>query len=246
MTDSNIINAEIREDVGKGASRRLRHLGKIPAVIYGGQKDPATLTLEHAELLHAAAQESFYSTILEIRVGDGRSQKVVVRDVHHHPYKLQIMHLDFLRVSAEAILRMSVPIHYVGEDESEAGKTSGVIIQHLVTEVEIAALPANLPEYLEVDLSGLEDGDVIMLTDIKLPEGVEIPALAGDGEDETMIANTVHIKESQGTGVAAAEEAAEAELEAATIAGDEEVADDGEVDLEADESADDETEADKD
>ena len=246
MTDSNIINAEIREDVGKGASRRLRHLGKIPAVIYGGQKDPATLTLEHAELLHAAAQESFYSTILEIRVGDGRSQKVVVRDVHHHPYKLQIMHLDFLRVSAEAILRMSVPIHYVGEDESEAGKTSGVIIQHLVTEVEIAALPANLPEYLEVDLSGLEDGDVIMLTDIKLPEGVEIPALAGDGEDETMIANTVHIKESQGTGVAAAEEAAEAELEAATIAGDEEVAEDGEVDVEADESADDETEADKD
>jgi len=111
---------------------------------------------------------------------------------------------------------MSVPIHYIGEDESEAGKASGVVIQHLVTEIEIAALPENLPEYLDVDLSGLDDGDVVMLSDIKLPEGVEIPALAGDDEDSTMIANTIHIKESQGTGAAAAEEA---ELEAAAEAG---------------------------
>ncbi len=245
MTDSNIINAEIREDVGKGASRRLRHQGKIPAVIYGGQKDPATLTLEHGPLMHAAAQESFYSSILEIRVADGRTQKVVVRDVHHHPYKLQIMHLDFLRVSAKEVLRISVPIHFTGEDESEAGKTSGVIIQHLVTEVEIAALPENLPKFLAVDLSRLEDGDVVMLSDIKLPEGVEIPALAGDEQDETMIANTVHIKESQGTGAAAAEEAAEAELEAITEAGDEEVEGEAEAEVDTDESADDDSDADK-
>jgi large subunit ribosomal protein L25 len=245
MTDSNIINAEIREDVGKGASRRLRHQGKIPAVIYGGQKDPATLTLEHGPLMHAAAQESFYSSILEIRVADGRTQKVVVRDVHHHPYKLQIMHLDFLRVSAKEVLRISVPIHFTGEDESEAGTTSGVIIQHLVTEVEIAALPENLPEFLAVDLSRLEDGDVVMLSDITLPEGVEIPALAGDEQDETMIANTVHIKESQGTGAAAAEEAAEAELEAITEAGDEEIEGEAEVEADTDESADDDSDADK-
>jgi large subunit ribosomal protein L25 len=219
MTDSNIINAEIREDVGKGASRRLRHQGKIPAVIYGGQKDPAALTLDHAPIMHAAENESFYSSILEISVADGSKQKVVVRDVHHHPFKMQIMHLDFLRVSALEILKISVPIHYINEDESEAGKASGVIIQHLVTEVEIAALPANLPEYLEVDLAELEDGDVVLLTDIKLPEGVEIPALDSDGGSETMIANTTHVKESQGTGAAAAEEAAEAELEAATEAG---------------------------
>jgi len=140
-------------------------------------------------------------------------QKVVVRDVHHHPYKLQIMHLDFMRVSAEEILKISVPIHYANEEESPAGKASGVIIQHLVTEVEIAALPENLPEYLEVDLTELDDGDVVMLSDISLPEGVEIPALSGDEEDEIMIANTVHIKESQGTGVAAAEDAAAAEAE---------------------------------
>ena len=217
MTDSNIILAEIREDVGKGASRRLRRQGYVPAVIYGGKKKPATLTIEHAPILHAAEQEAFYSSVLEIRVGDGRQQKVVVRDVHHHPYKLQIMHLDFMRVSADELLRMSVPIHFTGEEESEAGKTSGLIIQHLVTEVEIAALPANLPEYLDVDLSGLDAGDVVMMTDIILPEGVEIPALAGDDPEEIMIANTVHIKESQGTGAAAAEEALAAEAEAMGI-----------------------------
>ena len=214
MTDSNIINAEVREDVGKGASRRLRRQGKIPAVLYGGETAPATLTLEHDLIKHAAETESFYSSILEIQVEDGRKQKVIIRDVHHHPYRPQIMHLDFQRVSAKEVLRMSVPIHYTGEEESEAGKSSGVIIQHLVTEIDIAALPADLPEYLEVDLSGLEDGDVVMLTDIKPPEGVEIIALSGDEEDATMIANTVHVKESQGTGVAAAEEALEAELEA--------------------------------
>jgi len=214
MTESNIIHAEIREDVGKGASRRLRHQGKIPAVLYGGKKDPATLSLDHAAVLHAAQTESFYSSILEIRVGDGRSQKVVVRDVHHHPYKLQIMHMDFFRVSADELLKMSVPIHYVGAEESEAGKSSGVVIQHLVTEVEIAALPKDLPEYLDVDLSHMHDGDVIMLTEIKLPEGVQIPALAQEDAEDVMIANTIHIKESQGTGVAAAEDAAAAEAEA--------------------------------
>ena len=214
MTDSNIINAEIREDVGKGASRRLRRQGKIPAVLYGGEAAPATLTLEHDLIRHAAETESFYSSILEIQVADGRKQKVIIRDVHHHPYRPQIMHLDFQRVSAKEVLRMSVPIHYTGEDQSEAGTSSGVIIQHLVTEVEIAALPADLPEFLAVDLSELKDGDVVMLSDIMLPEGVEIFGLTGEEEDSTMIANTVHVKESQGTGVAAAEEAAEAELEA--------------------------------
>jgi len=228
MTDSNIILAEVREDVGKGASRRLRRQGKIPAVIYGGKKDPATLSVDHDALVRASAQESFYSSILEIRVGEGRQQKVVVRDVHYHPYKLQIMHLDFFRVSAEEILKISVPIHYIGQEESEAGKSSGVVIQHLVTEIEIAALPHNIPEYLDVDLSGMNDGDVVMLTDVKLPEGVEIPALGQEDADEVMIANTVHIKESQGTGVAAAEEAAAAEAEAMgeVVEGDEtEVAD---------------------
>ncbi len=241
MTNSTVIHAEIREDVGKGASRRLRHQGKIPAVIYGGKKAPATLTIEHGPLMHAAALESFFSSILEIQVADGRTQKVIVRDVHHHPYKAQIMHLDFMRVSAEEVLKISVPIHYTGEDESEAGKASGVIIQHMVTDVEIAALPGDLPEYLEVDLSKLEDGDVVMMTDIILPEGVEITALSGDDEDAIMIANTVHVKESQGTGAAAAEEA-ELEAAEAVVAEDDDA--EGEADADTEDSADD-AEADK-
>ena len=231
MTDSNIINAELREDVGKGASRRLRHQGMIPAVIYGGDKSPATLAIEHDPLKHAAETESFFSSILEIRVEDGSSQKVVVRDVQHHPFRPRIMHLDFLRVSEKEVLRMSVPIHFTGEDESEAGKTSGVVIQHLVTEVEISALPADLPSYLEVDLSELELGDIVMLSQIQPPEGVEIPALSEDGTGDVMIANTSHIKESQGTGAAA-----EAEAEALALA---DLDVDADVDVDVDADADD-------
>ncbi|MGB5290396.1 MAG: 50S ribosomal protein L25/general stress protein Ctc [Lysobacterales bacterium] len=213
MTDLNVINAEIREGAGKGASRRLRHQGKIPAVIYGGNKAPATLAIEHGPLKHATERESFFSSILEIRIDDGRTQKVVVRDVQHHPYKAQILHLDFMRVSDKEVLRMSLPIHFTGEEKSEAGKASGVVIQHLVTEIEIAALPGNLPSFLEVDLSGLELGGIIMLSEIQLPEGVAIPALSEEGTGDVMIANTVHIKESQGTGAAA-----EAEAEAEALA----------------------------
>ena len=230
MTDLNIITAEVREDVGKGASRRLRHQGKVPAVIYGANKAPATLAIEHGPLKHATERESFFSSILEIKVEDGRTQKVVVRDVQHHPFKAQIMHLDFLRVSEAEILRMSVPIHFTGEDESPAGKTSGVVIQHLVTEVEIAALPGNLPSFLDVDLSELDLGEIVMLSEVQLPEGVEVPALSEDGTGDVMIANTSHIKESQGTGAAAE---AEAEAEAALLEG--EI--DADVDVDVDEDS---------
>jgi large subunit ribosomal protein L25 len=215
MSETTTIIAELREDVGKGASRRLRREGKVPAVIYGGQKDPVALTVTQQELLHAAENEAFYASILEVKVGKKSTQQAVVRDMHRHPYKPIIMHIDFLRVSAEQILRISVPIHYVGEDESPAGKTSGVVIQHQVTEIEIAALPKDLPEYLTVDLSEMEPGDSVMLTAIQLPEGVEIPALSLDDELEVQIANAVHIKEDQGTGAAAA-----ADAEAALAEGD--------------------------
>lgn len=235
MANSNVIHAELREDVGKGASRRLRHQGKIPAVLYGGDRDPASLTLNHDPMLHAIENESFFSSILEIQISDGRTQSVVVRDIHYHPYKQQIMHFDFMRISADEQLKMYVPIHYTHEAESPAGKESGVIIQHLVTEVEISALPANLPEYLEMDLSKLESGDVVMMSDLKLPEGVVIPELSDDEEDDVMIANTSHVKASQGTGAAAAEEAAEAELEAAAeAAGEDDDVDDEEASDEED------------
>jgi large subunit ribosomal protein L25 len=207
MSVSTSIIAEIREDVGKGASRRLRREGKVPAVIYGGHRDPVSLTVQHAELLHDIENESFFSSILEIKVGEDRTQQAVVRDMQRHPFKPVIMHIDFMRVSAEEVLRISVPVHFIGEHESPAGKASGVVIQHQMTEVEIAALPKDLPEFLSVDLSQMDAGDAVMLSSIILPEGVTIPQLEMEGDDhDTPVANAVHVKESQGTGAAAAEE----------------------------------------
>ncbi len=208
MADTTTITAEIREDVGKGASRRLRHAGKVPAVIYGGHKDPVSLTVQQDELLHATSNESFFASILEIKVGKDRIQQAVVRDMHRHPFKPVIMHIDFMRVSAEVVIRISVPIHFVGEEESPAGKASGVVIQHQVTEVEIAALPKDIPEFLAVDLSNIDAGDAVMLSSIALPEGVTIPALETEDEEyDVSVANAIHIKEDQGTGAAAAAEA---------------------------------------
>jgi len=208
MADTTTITAEIREDVGKGASRRLRHAGKVPAVIYGGHMDPVSLTVDLDELLNASSNESFFASIIEISVGKKRTQQAVVRDMHRHPFKPVIMHIDFMRVSAEEVLRISVPIHFAGEEESPAGKASGVVIQHQVTEVEIAALPKDIPEFLSVDLSNIEAGDAVMLSSIELPEGVTIPALETEDEEyDVSVANAIHIKEDQGTGAAAAADA---------------------------------------
>ena len=208
MSDSNSIIAEIREDVGKGASRRLRRDGKVPAVIYGGDRDPVALTLDHEELLHATEQEAFFSSILEIKVGKKIKQQAIVRDLHRHPFRPLIMHVDFMRVSAKEAIRISVPVHFVGEEDSPAGRTSGVVIQHLMTEIEVSALPKDLPEFIEVDLSHMEGGGAVNLSEVKLPEGVEIPALAQEGDDaDATVANAIYISESQGTGAAAAAEA---------------------------------------
>jgi large subunit ribosomal protein L25 len=203
------IVAEFREDVGKGASRRLRRKGKVPAIIYGGHRDPVALTLQQTALLHAADQESFYASIIEIRVGDDLTQQAVVRDMHRHPFKPIIMHVDFMRVSAGELLTMAVPIHFIGEERSPAGKTSGVVIQHHMTDVEIEALPQDLPEFLSVDLSSMNVGDSIMLSDIPLPQGVTIPALTSGSEHDVAIANAIHVKETQGS------EADTAEVQAA-------------------------------
>jgi large subunit ribosomal protein L25 len=208
MSETIIVTAEMRDDVGKGASRRLRQTGKVPAVIYGGSRDPVSLVLQQDELRHASDNEAFYASILEIRVGDDLTQQAVVRDMQRHPFKPMIMHVDFMRVSAEEMLRISVPIHFVGEEHSPAGKASGIVIQHQMTEVEISALPKDLPEFIPVDLSEMDAGDVVMLSDIQLPEGVSIPALAVAGEQQdATVANAVHVKADQGTGAAAAAEA---------------------------------------
>lgn len=233
MSETFTIAAEIREDVGKGASRRLRREGKVPGVIYGGHRDPVALTMAQNELLHAAENETFSASILEIEVGDGRKQQAIVRDMQRHPFKPVILHIDFQRVSAEEKLRMSVPVHFAGEAESPAGKAAGVVIQHQITEVEILALPRNLPEFLVADLSKMDAGDFVLLSDLELPEGVEILALALEGEDHDFtVANAIHIREDQGEGVAAAEEA-EKLLEAGELAAGEVAAEEGEAEGEA-------------
>ncbi|MEE8495087.1 MAG: 50S ribosomal protein L25/general stress protein Ctc [Xanthomonadales bacterium] len=207
MPETTTINVELRKDVGKGASRRMRREGKVPAVIYGGHKDPVALTLQQHELLRATENEAFYASILEIKIDEKTTQQAVVRDLQRHPFKPIIMHIDFLRVSSKEVLKMLVPVHFVGEEDSPAGRASGVVIQHLITEIEISALPKDLPEFVSIDLSEMAAGEAVMLSDIQLPEGVEILALAAGEENDVQLASAIHIKEDQGTGAAAAAEA---------------------------------------
>ncbi|TDJ31600.1 MAG: 50S ribosomal protein L25/general stress protein Ctc [Gammaproteobacteria bacterium] len=169
------INAELRNDKGKGASRRLRRAGQVPAVVYGGGKEPATLTLDENELMLALSNEAFYSKILELKVGEKR-QKVVLRDIQRHPVRPTVQHVDFQRIVATEKVRMNVPLHFVDQDESPAGKMSGVVISHQITAVEVSCLPEHLPEFIEVDLSTIDVGDTIPLSDLKLPDGVILAA----------------------------------------------------------------------
>ena len=180
MSETLIINAEARGDMGKGASRRLRQAGLVPGIIYGAEKEPEMITVDHNKLAHALQDEAFYSSILTVNVG-GDSQQVVLKDLQRHPSKPFIMHLDLLRISQKTSIKMQVPLHFINE-ETAPGVKGGGTASHNMTEVEISCLPANLPEYIEVDCGGLDIGDSIHLSELKLPEGVEIPAL-GLGED---------------------------------------------------------------
>ena len=166
------ITAEVRSDLGKGASRRLRHEGKVPAVIYGGESDPVSLTLDHDNLFHHLENEAFYSHILNIDVA-GSKEKAVLKDLQRHPSKPIIMHADFMRVSEKEKLKMSVPLHFINEEQSPGVKKGG-LVTHNITEVEVQCLPKDLPEFLEVDLSGLDMEQILHLTDITLPAGVEL------------------------------------------------------------------------
>ncbi len=170
------ISAEMRGDQGKGASRRLRRAGKVPGVIYGSKIDPVNVQLEHLKTLHWAANEWFYAAILDMSI-DGKVQKVLLRDMQRHPYKAQITHLDFQRVSENEAIKLRVPLHFLNQEKSIAGKTSGVVITHELNDVAVLCLPKDLPEFLEVDLSDLKIGDIMHLSEIKLPAGVSIPEL---------------------------------------------------------------------
>lgn len=188
------IKVERREGAGKGASRRLRHTDKVPAIVYGGGLDPVAIQLSHNDVWLAQQNEWFYSSILDLSLG-GDVQKVLLRDMQRHPAKARILHLDFQRVMANEALRVSVPLHFLNEATSPAGKTSGVVIMHELNELEVACLPGDLPEYIEVDLVKLKEGDVIHLSDIKLPKGVEIPALKLGADHDVAVVIARQIKE---------------------------------------------------
>ncbi len=186
--------ADIREDTGKGASRRLRHQGKVPAIIYGAGRPPRSLTFDHNRVLHELENESFYSSILNIKVAN-KSQAAIVKDIQRHPSKHQVMHLDLQRIVEDEEIRMNVPIHFIGEDIAVGVKRDGGKVSRLRNDVEVVCLPKHLPEYLDVDISELELDEMMYLSDIKLPEGVEIPELAQETEQNQPIVSIHIIKE---------------------------------------------------
>jgi large subunit ribosomal protein L25 len=160
-----------RAKQGTGASRRLRITGRTPGIVYGGAGEPQLIELDHNALWHALKKEVFHSTVLDMEL-NGKDNKVLLRDVQMHPFKQMILHVDFQRVDATTKLHMKVPLHYSGDENSPAVKTEGCIANHVVTEIEVLCLPADLPEFIAVDLSGLKKGTSLHLADITMPKGV--------------------------------------------------------------------------
>lgn len=183
---ANEIKVSLREVQGQGASRRLRRAGKVPGIVYGGDRAPAMVEFNHNEIWLAQQNEWFYSSIINLDL-DGTIYQVLLRDLQRHPFKQQILHLDFQRVNANEVLVASVPLTFINEEISPAGKSADVTVSHELKEVTIACLPGNLPQSIEVDLSELKAGDIVYLSDLKLPEGVEIPALKQGNDHNTAV-----------------------------------------------------------
>jgi large subunit ribosomal protein L25 len=171
------VGADSRHDQGKGASRRLRRAGKVPAVLYGGEGGPRSITLDHQQLLTLIDKEKFYSSIISVNV-DAQSQPAIIRDVQMHPARNAVVHVDLQRVVESEKLRIHLPIHFKGEAAAPGVKTQGGIVSHLMQDVEISCMPADLPEFLELDLSAMNLNETLSLGDIPLPAGVTIPELA--------------------------------------------------------------------
>lgn len=201
--------AELRDDSGRGASRRLRKDGKLPGILYGGGQEATPITLNHDDVFHHLEQEAFYSHILNLTIGK-KKQKVVLKDLQRHPYKPTITHIDLQRVSETEKLTMRVPIHFLNEEKCIGVKQSGGIVSHIMTELEVTCLPKDLPEYIEVDVLNLDVGDSIHVEELQLPEGVVSYAMehGGDGSAPVVAVNMPRV-------VIEEEEEAEAEAEAA-------------------------------
>jgi len=183
------LTAEPRSGKGTGASRRLRHTGMVPAILYGAGKPATMISLNHNQMLRNLRTESFHTAILSVTLG-GETDQAILRDYHMHPVKPQVLHVDLQRISATEKLHMSVPLHFTGEAVAPGVKQEGGIVAHLMTEVDVTCLPKDLPEFLAVDLSELHLNQSIHLSDIKLPEGVQITSLAHGGDDLAVVAIT--------------------------------------------------------
>ncbi len=222
MSDQFEIIAEPREDVGKGASRRLRRLANlVPAIIYGGEDAPQNLTLVRKDLEKALENEAFYSQVLTIKVGKD-SQQAILKDLQRHPAKNAVMHADFLRVDAKTLVKVTVPIHFINEETAVGVKMEGGMVQHQVTEVEIQCLPADIPEYLELDMQEVTIGQIVHLSEIKLPEGVTSTALALGEDHDLAVASIIAPK-----GGADEDEELEAAADDAEAEGDDGAAEEG-------------------
>ena len=192
MSTEFVLNAEKRDDQGKGASRRLRRAGRVPGILYGGEVAPQPISLDHNEMLRNTEHESFYSQILTLKL-EGKDFDVLLKDMQRHPAKPRITHVDLLRVQANKPVRVHVPLHWVDAATAPGVKEQGGVISHHMIEVEIECLPKNLPRYIEVFCGRLNVGDAVHLSDLALPEGVKIVALMhGDVEEHDQPVVSVH------------------------------------------------------
>ena len=192
MSNTHTINVQRREDEGKGASRRLRLSGNVPAIVYGGgDLKPVSIQLNHNDVWLASQNDWFYASILDLNL-NGDVQKVLLRDLQRHPYKQQILHLDFQRVNENEVLRTAVPLHFINEDKSPAGKSAEVVVTHELNEVVVECLPKDLPEFIEIDLADLAVGAVVHLSEIKLPAGVTVPELKLGKEHDVAVVIAKH------------------------------------------------------
>jgi large subunit ribosomal protein L25 len=219
MSDQFELIAAVREDLGKGASRRLRrHADHVPAIIYGGDKAPQPLTLVRKDLEKSLENEAFYSHVLSINV-DGTPEKAILKDLQRHPARNSVMHADFMRVDDKVAIKVHVPIHFLNEATCHGVKMQGGMIQHQVTDIEVQCLPGDIPEFIAVDMLKAETGDIIHLSDIQLPEGVVSVALALGEDHDLAVASVIAPK-----GSADDEEAAPAPAEEADDEGEEDEA----------------------
>ena len=194
MSTEFILHAEKRAEQGKGASRRLRRTGKFPAIVYGAGKEPVSITLDHNEIIRHLEEETFYSQILTVDLA-GVREKAVLRDLQRHPAKSLVLHMDLQRINENEEIRVVIPIHFLNEEICPGVKSSGQVSRQMV-EAEISCLPKDLPEFLELDMAAMDIGDIVHLSDINVPEGVQLSILAQEGDADPAVIS-IHVARAE-------------------------------------------------